>query len=65
MKHSLRKTRKGNTEKTRRYNLVAEEAPSYRSTASAYRSISDFMKKVPVSTMNEYGVRVIRGMRIC
>jgi hypothetical protein len=65
MKRSARQIRKSYTEKTRRYNLVAEEAPSYRTTASAYRNINDFMKKVPVSTINEYGIRVIRGMRIC
>ena len=65
MKRSSRQKRKNYSYKTRRYNLVAEEAPSYRATASAYRNISDFMKKVPVSTINEYGSSVIRGMRIC
>jgi len=32
---------------------------------TAYDSLDDFLNKVPIATLNEYGNRVISGTRIC
>ena len=36
-----------------------------RKRSSYLGSLDDFLKRFPISTMNEYGDRVIRGIRIC
>jgi hypothetical protein len=63
MKQGLYQTNKDDAGKTYKHQLVAEKKAFYRTRASAYNSIDDFMKEV--STVNEYGDHVISGKRIC
>ena len=39
--------------------------PSRKNEGFVYPSINEFLSKYPVSTVNEYGDRVISGKRIC
>jgi len=44
---------------------LAAIIPSVKIRRSVYDSLDDFLNKVPIATMNEYGNRVISGTRIC
>ena len=39
--------------------------PSIKIRKAAYGSFDDFLDKVPIGNLNEYGQRVICGRRIC
>ena len=44
---------------------LAAIMPPVKIRRSAYDSLDDFLSKVPIATLNEYGNRVISGTRIC
>jgi len=44
---------------------LAAIMPPVKIRRSAYGSLDDFLNKVPIATLNEYGNRVISGTRIC
>jgi hypothetical protein len=65
MKQHLQQKRKNNAGRKYPCLLVAEKTPLYYTKATTYRSIDDFLRKVPISTVNEYGELSISGKRIC
>jgi len=55
-----------NTANNRKYKrTLAVNILPLKIKRSVYDSLDDFLDKVPIATMNEYGNRVISGTRIC